>query len=194
MRQIDGENKSVVVSLKETSVDDLENLSFVNVTQENILLKDLVTISVDYLYESPVEAINGVDIGGTKKLQEASVLEIDVRDGFDTGEYEKQLQDIIEDTQGIELVDDESQNLENKNYTLPLYSVNTSNDEQVQEVIGGLVGSPLEIDNQLVAQVGWLLGGILVCFGDAGFCELEGCCNWSTIDSTVSSVLQLFIF
>ncbi len=163
--EINGENSSIVVNIKEETIDDLNEIEFVSQSGASAKLKEFATTNIVYDYQNESKLLTGISINDKKTILEGSVIEIKLRDGSDSAVYEQTLIETVNDIENLEYVDNlELDDFENKNFVYPLYSVTTSNNEQVSEVIGGLVGAPLEIDNKALAQVGWLLGGIQLVF------------------------------
>jgi multidrug efflux pump subunit AcrB len=164
-QKIDSENKSIVIANNSSSLSDLEGQRFIDNVGNFLELKDFATIKIEYKYTDSENFSTGLTINDEKYFDIGSVLKIQVNDGVDTGVFEKKLAEKIKNINSIKLVEDGLlDNVRDVNFIIPLRSINTSNQEQVDEVVGGLIGSPLQVDNPILSQAGWLLGGIQLVF------------------------------
>ncbi|MGL4759114.1 MAG: efflux RND transporter permease subunit, partial [Patescibacteria group bacterium] len=94
------------------------------------------------------------------EVKNSVVLNIFANNGIDTNKYLEKIEESIKEIDSISY----NTGASDKTTLLANYEVTEQNKEQVDEVLSGLVGGPLNISNKTLANVGWLLGGIQLVF------------------------------
>ncbi len=142
---------------------NLANLIDVEVTSPTgfVKLNELTTsISIKQKFVNGTDLILGSRTLNSNEPKPAVVFNVNLNDGVDNTKYLAEIEKELEEKSEI------SYNKPTTEKTLLTnnYSITEQNKEQVDEVISGLVGGPLKIDNKALAQVGWILGGIQLVF------------------------------
>jgi len=130
-----------------------------------VALQDIADVSLDYIFDNEASVYGFSEGQDTTVAPITELLYLDAVDGIDQAQFNQQVQEILKSYSEDKLVVTNSANVvedydANKVNAIQVYSVADENQEQIDEVVGGLVGSPLDIDNDAIAWVGWLLGGI----------------------------------
>lgn len=181
---INNESTSIVTSLAGTDIDTLRSLSFSTpirsgvpqntqnpFAQQNpeqqsrsLTLNDLSqSIDIEYTFENPDKPVVSIRSNGEGAILTGITYQIKASTGTDQNEYYKQIQDKISSLRDeVKIVSATETDVKSIDKTLIIqnYSVNDSNQRQVNEVISGLIGGKLDTDNIFTSNVGWLLGGI----------------------------------
>lgn len=175
---IDNKNASIVTSVKGADLDTLKNLR-IPVSQANsrsqagstttssvnfVKLSDVADIETKYIYEDDKNA-SVYSFYDQKENKEVTVptgvLFIRTVQNTDLAVFVKTLKEEMKKIDGVEYITREelTKNYDpNKTYIVEAVSVNDDNQEQVNQVIGGLIGSP--IGDSFFGNIGYLLGGI----------------------------------
>jgi len=129
-----------------------------------IKLSELAEIVVEENYEDPK---NPSKYGfysqnlGKQVVLDSVVLNIQTVEDTDQGKFVEQLRKELKKIEGSNYVtkDELSNNYDpNKTYIVESYAVNDENKEQVDQVIGGIIGS--KIGDSAIGNLGYALGGI----------------------------------
>ena len=131
---------------------------------ESVTLGELATISQEYAFEQPGQSLVGLrGDSGEAKVVEVASLAIKTTADIDQSAYYQDIKDYLQDEADYVFTDS---TLPETTSTVVIenYTVAQDNERQVSEVLGGLLGSPLPVDNEVLAQAGWLLGGIQLVF------------------------------
>ncbi|GAB4143387.1 MAG: efflux RND transporter permease subunit [Patescibacteria group bacterium] len=93
------------------------------------------------------------------------VFNVKTVEGIQQSDYKKKVEEKIRSYSDVSFVQTEEQIElpENKAVIVENFAASTSNDEQVNEVVSGLIGGKLDISEPW-GNVGWLLGGIQLVF------------------------------
>lgn len=168
---IDNKSQSIVTSLKSTSLDDIKNLSFTSPIPSpvptKLLLKDFAQFETNYDTDNDINTYSGIRQGENLNINKSQVFSIKSVKGSDLSKLDKKIKDKILSYDEVDLItyEDQDKNFsKNKVQIIENYSVNASNQEQVNEVISGLIGGKLDVDNPFIANLGWILGGIQLVF------------------------------
>jgi hydrophobic/amphiphilic exporter-1 (mainly G- bacteria), HAE1 family len=175
---IDAKNTGISTRIKENSLDSLKNLTFVSTppsisglpqqegaqppTPTTYKLSELATLEYGYSFDGENELV-GINSNGNKSKQ-SLVFEITTKDGTDQAVYQKTLEEKLKEIQDVSFSPKGEFNLSDKINVVEHFTTNEQNKNQVDEVIEGLVGGPLKIQNKTLAQIGWVLGGIQLVF------------------------------
>lgn len=166
---LDNKNTSLVTKLKPETLESLKNLNIYpakttqNPNPQPKKLSEIATVETKYNFEDNKLSKYVFNKDGKANLQPSVILEVR---GLADADKSKMIQDIkkiseeISDTQYIrqEKLRDQYQEGSNKTYIIEAYSTSEENEEQTNQVIGGLIGS--KIGNSPVGYLGFLLGGI----------------------------------
>lgn len=131
--------------------------------QSPTALGDLGSLELLYGYDGATRHFGIKDMDGEVAVLEVAALNIKTKENVDQISYFEEIVDFVEDSNTFEYADTEFPDTD-KTVVVNNYTVADENSEQVNEVLGGLFGGPLDIDNGALAQVGWLLGGIQLVF------------------------------
>jgi hydrophobic/amphiphilic exporter-1 (mainly G- bacteria), HAE1 family len=178
--EIDGSSQSIVTKLSNeldfNTIGDLpvfytiqspENLPPTPPTTGSVLLKDLGALTLEYSYEKPGESLIAIkDSQENNNVVEVVTLNIKTNENVDQTKYYEQIKEFINEEEQLDFTSNTLTNTNSTNNTLVInnYTTSAENEEQVSEVLSGLIGGPLDIENNTLAQVGWLLGGIQLVF------------------------------
>lgn len=172
---IDGKNAGISTSLKGVNYDTLQNFniaisstngapSAVPTAPKFVKLSDLAEIKIAYNYSNPQEAslYSFYDEKSSKdQVLTAAILDVKSVKNTDQGKFIETIKKELSQIEGLEYIrrDDLAKNYDpKKTYVIESYAVNDDNKEQVDQVIGGVIGS--KIGDSAFANVGYLLGGI----------------------------------
>jgi HAE1 family hydrophobic/amphiphilic exporter-1 len=168
---IDGESKSVTTKLNVENIDDIKDFR-INIAQpgssvsKTYKLTDLAEVKLDYYFSDKTGAIisNAKEAG--QEVSAATIFTVRAAKGTDKAAYAKKFEEKIKDYSDVTFVRTKEEIPTNAKDIVLVenFSVNDSSKEQVDEVISGLIGGPLKLDNPVVANLGWLLGGIQLVF------------------------------
>lgn len=129
-----------------------------------IKLLDIAQINVQNNYEdknNPSKYAFYSQNKGREVLQDAVILNLQTVANTDQGKFIETLRKEMKKIDGAEYItkDNLSKNYdENKTYIVESFAVNDDNKEQVDQVIGGIIGS--KIGDSALGNLGYLLGGI----------------------------------
>jgi HAE1 family hydrophobic/amphiphilic exporter-1 len=135
-------------------------------TTKNIPLENLAEINLDYFFvdsqgniledQQTYYAFNG----NQNNVQTALIIQAKAVENTDQQKFVQKLKDIVADTDNVTYTDSSQianqDDLNDGSYLIETRSVNESNQEQVNQVVTGLLGSG---DGQF-GLAGWLLGGL----------------------------------
>ena len=132
-------------------------------------LTDLAEVSIKYEFVKDKESLFGYydRDNNQSKVVPAVVVSVKTAKNVDQGVYNKLVDEKIQSYSDVEFAKGDDIN-KGRDFSKVLLteslSINDSNKEQVDEVIGGLIGSPLKGVNDNIAWIGWALGGIQLVF------------------------------
>jgi hydrophobic/amphiphilic exporter-1 (mainly G- bacteria), HAE1 family len=176
---IDGKTQGISTKIKENTLDSIKNLTFTpsfpdtavagsprdqapQPTPPSLKLSDLANIGYGYSFASEAEII-GVN-KQTNPVRQALVFQITTKENTDQAAYQKTLEEKFKEIPDLTFSSKGNFNITDKINIVENFTTNEQNQDQVNEVIEGLVGGPLKIQNKNLAWVGWLLGGIQLVF------------------------------
>jgi HAE1 family hydrophobic/amphiphilic exporter-1 len=174
---LEGNNSGILTSVVGNDLEALRNLSIPyssetlapqqqgpNLNQQFVNLNQIADIQTELKYKNSGKA-NVYAFYNTKTNQEeilqTAVLTLRTVEDTDQAQFVKTLEQEMNKISSAQYItrDELAENYdENKTYIVLSYSVNEDNQEQVDQVVGGIVGSP--IGDQWWGNVGYLLGGI----------------------------------
>ena len=157
---VDDQKTSIVTKFQGTQ--DLEALKNLDIKDRTgtVKLKDIADIETNYAFKKDSLLIVGAKHEDKKYIDQALGLEVRVNPNTDTFKYIDEIRKEIAKSDLISI----NKDVPDKVTFLESYSVARENKEQVDEVLSGLIGGPLNISNKELAKVGWLLGGIQLVF------------------------------
>lgn len=161
---IEDEQRSIITALPATTTESVLNAQVTSVSGTPVRLGDIATVETRYAFEGGAEPVIGLrDHEGRTAVVPAVTLLISTVKDIDQSAYVSAVHDIVRDA-GVTLMQPGEENLEAPYpWVVQNYASNTFNQDQVSEVIGGLIGAPLETDAWW-RNVGWVLGGIQLVF------------------------------
>ncbi len=174
---LDNKSQSIVTSLSGDSVDYLKQIQFRPVSRFPVdqstglvqplvyTLSDFAVLNEEYSFDKAnpsVFAFRGSD--DVSRSQSAVVLSVKTASGTDQGKYNKSIEDTFKEIKDANFIEKDDKVDSGKVSILTSFSSATNSERQVKEVVEGLVGGPLPVENQLLSQAGWLLGGIQLVF------------------------------
>jgi hydrophobic/amphiphilic exporter-1 (mainly G- bacteria), HAE1 family len=159
--QVDNQKSSIVSQYgKKAKLSNLNDLEIVTPTGFVKLIDVSKSITVKQKFVNGTDLILGSKTLGTDEPKPAVVFNVNLNDGVDNTKYLSAIMDELKTKSNISFDKLES----GKSLLVNNYSITEQNKEQVDEVLSGLVGGPLKIENKTLANVGWLLGGIQLVF------------------------------
>jgi len=165
---IDEQNQSLQTVITGNSLDDLKALPLTaGVAQPTVRLADVADVSFEYHFADTTTPVIGVNSADEAITLPAVTLQIKTARGTNLTDYSNKLADLARsypETSFI-LPGDEAQVTTAADHTwiLQHYTSKEFNDRQVNEVVSGLIGGPLDISGP-AANLGWILGGIQLVF------------------------------
>lgn len=168
---LDGESQTISTKLAGDDLNSLQQLKIYTsaspakgTNSSSILLSDLAEIKLDYYFENNAISYVGIHTKETEQVLPALVVTIRTADGADKNAYAQTMLGKIANQPEIAVVGhpwtlDRSKPV----FLINNLSTNDSTKEQVDEVVGGLIGSKLKTKSTF-ADLGWLLGGIQLVF------------------------------
>lgn len=164
---VDDDNQSVVTVSSEKTLDDLRQMVIQPETPatKKIVLDDIADINESYNFEDNQQPQIGLQVQNLgSQVLPAATLYIHTTDGTDMAAYTAEVEALLKDTPNTEFVGiAEGAKESATTYVIENYSSNEFNQRQVNEVVSGLVGGPLDTDG-VTKNLGWLLGGIQLVF------------------------------
>lgn len=177
--EVNGKSSSILTTIEGNDLDSIKNLRFPvqsfspSPTQSStqpttVRLDEIATIEIDYRFTKEAD-LYGFSDGESKKIAQTEFLQINAVSGTDQVAFKQKIEDLLNSYSKNDVVITENESVvddfdEKKVNVIRVYAVADQNQDQINEVVGGLVGGPLKIDNQVLAQAGWLLGGIQLVF------------------------------
>ena len=159
---VDGRNVSILTTTGEKNIDSLTNL-IISTTNKDIKLGDIATFDVDYQFKDKKNTLVSYRLRDSSVAAVAEVLIVKNVKGTDQNKYFESIKNKLKSENDLVLNETgDVENLEKPTVILSFSSAESSS-KQVNEVIGGLIGSPLDLNSDL-KYAGWLLGGIQLVF------------------------------
>ena len=165
---IDDQSTSISATFGETSLDQLRSFPIASGSQQDLSfapLSELATINVTYDYDTnPIYV--GLDVDGERVTVPGVVVNVKAVENTDQAGYDSEIIAINEELNSAQYKFADQVNSGDLDQTLVLrnYAVNDENQQQVEEVVQGLFGGPLELENTIVAQIGWIFGALQLVF------------------------------
>lgn len=171
---IDGKTQGISTKIKENSLEDIKNLTFTSSppnipsgpeppqAKDTYKLSELATLAYTYSFDSEIESI-GIK-SNSNIVKQSLVFQINTKENTDQTSYQKVLESKFNEIENVSFSPKGDFKITDKINIIEHYTTNEQNQNQVNEVIEGLVGGPLRIENKNIAWVGWLLGGIQLVF------------------------------
>jgi HAE1 family hydrophobic/amphiphilic exporter-1 len=149
---IDDASQTVLTTLGDVSLETTTQLEVrpATATTPAVRLSDIADVEISYRFvdeNTPYIGVRGED--GVAKVLPALVLYVKAADGIELGDYTAQVQGLLDAVEGPTVVTH--------------YTNDEFNQQQVSEVVTGLVGGPLDT-NSGIRHIGWVLGGIQLVF------------------------------
>jgi len=168
---IDGESKSVTTRLNVQNIADVENFR-INIIQpgstnfKTYQLSDVAQIKLDYYFSDKTGGLISVSGQNGNQVLPSTIFQVRAAKGADKVLYAKKFGEKIADYADITFVKSKDSIPSDAKAIILVenLSVNNSSQDQVDEVISGLIGGPLDVDNPIISNLGWLLGGIQLVF------------------------------
>lgn len=168
---LDGESQTISTKLAGDDLNTLQKLKIYTSTNaargiasSSIPLSDLAQINVDYYFENNAISYVGVRTEETEEILPALVVTIRATENSDKNAYEEELLSKAAELPDIGIVN-KPWTVEQQKPVLLIANLATtdSTQEQVNEVVSGLIGGKLKTKGPF-ANIGWLLGGIQLVF------------------------------
>lgn len=177
---INNQSYGIVTTINGSAIDDIKNLQFKPQSQnpnpstsqsptvvKSYKLSDLGTVNIDYKFNKNDVPKIGLKSESQAKVLTPLVLIVKSVDGADQGKLNDKIIEKVKSYNDVVFAngkEDVGSIDSNKVLITENFTVNDQNKEQVNEVIGGLIGSPLPFIKGPAANIGWLLGGIQLVF------------------------------
>jgi multidrug efflux pump subunit AcrB len=171
---IDGKTQGISTKIKENTLEDIKNLTLISTPPINpgspepqqasaaYKLSELATFDYKYEFAGNVESIGIRE--AKNQVQKSLVFQITTKENTDQAAYQKNIEAKFGEIQDLTFSPKGEFKLTDKINIVEHFTTNEQNQDQVNEVIEGLVGGPLKIQNKNLANIGWLLGGIQLVF------------------------------
>jgi hydrophobic/amphiphilic exporter-1 (mainly G- bacteria), HAE1 family len=172
---IDSKSQSITTSIPGKDIESLKQLEFTSqipqgvsteqaqalgISQKTYKLSDLGTIEIGYNFDSKFPTFVSGKENGSPVVTNSVVLSVKTVENTDQAKYIEEVIKKIKDISSVEFVKAGKITSPEKTIIAEHYSVADSNTEQVAEVVKGLIGGPLDSDNFLVKNAGWVLGAL----------------------------------
>ncbi len=187
--KIDNKITSLQTSLSKNSLEDIKNLEFSPIqlplaqapsaipvnpnipANPNIpsapapkiyKLSELAKVELDYSFSDNLKSYYSISINQSAVVREALTVNIKGIKNTDQGKLVESVHNVakkIDNTKFLTAKEIVSQYQSNQAYIIEAFTQNESSQEQVQEVISGLIGGPLEFLGS-AKNLGYALGGI----------------------------------
>jgi HAE1 family hydrophobic/amphiphilic exporter-1 len=178
---INNQSYGLVNTLTGSTIDDIKNLQFKPQPQggnsaaqqgssspvKSYKLSDLGTATIDYQFSEKDAPKIGLKSESQSKVFTPLVLIIKSVENTDQGKLNDKIIEKVKSYDDVVFANGKNDvgNIDsNKVLITENFTVNDQNKDQVNEVIGGLIGSPLSFVKGPAANIGWLLGGIQLVF------------------------------
>jgi hydrophobic/amphiphilic exporter-1 (mainly G- bacteria), HAE1 family len=175
---LDQKNYSIVTSVQGSSLKDIQNLQFSpariqaaqtevsNNPPRSIKLSDISETTIEYKFDTGNKTNIALRKDDKSKISQAVVFDVRAAKGTDLATYTKIVNEKFKGYDNTEFIigNNISQIPDNKIILAENFSENDQNQEQVNEVISGLIGGKLSFIDGDAANIGWLLGGIQLVF------------------------------
>jgi hydrophobic/amphiphilic exporter-1 (mainly G- bacteria), HAE1 family len=142
-------------------------------TPTEVLLTDFAKVDFEYVFVNNQKQVTNFNAQTAIKTDDAVallsqplVLSIRTVDNTDQSTFKNKIEDLISNYKDAKLITGENLDKTNPSEIMFIehYSVTESNQEQVNEVIGGLIGGKLPGVDSPLAYAGYVLGGIQLVF------------------------------
>lgn len=147
-----GVRQTVLTALGAASLDTIKELPLRSATAATpeILVQDVADVEVKYRFaDGDTQYIGIRNAAGESQVLPALVVLVKAADGIDLGDYTAEVESLLQSASGAQVVEH--------------FTNNSFNQQQVDEVVSGLIGGPLAT-NGSAKYFGWLLGGIQLVF------------------------------
>ncbi len=162
--EVNNKNHSILTATSEATVNDIRTLPLKNSLGETIELDTLADIKVEYAFSQQQVPYIAVHADGSSVTIPALTFVIKTSNNVDLAAYTKEVEQLLAsyDTARYVVRGQETSDV-SKPWILIHYTAQEFNQRQVDEVVTGLVGGKLDI-NDPWSNVGWILGGIQLVF------------------------------
>jgi hydrophobic/amphiphilic exporter-1 (mainly G- bacteria), HAE1 family len=166
--EIDKKNASIVTNLKNNTLEDLKDLVFSTAQSGQIRLDSLAKIDIQYNYKKPTGSVYALrKVDGENIALNSVILNINSVKNTDQNNLITEIDKSFEDLKKIGDIDILKSNTSdvNKNFDANKVNIVTTftqaddNNEQINEVIAGLIGGEIK-ELGLLSFLGYLFGGI----------------------------------
>ena len=161
---LNDKSNSIVTKLNGESLEDIKNLD-VKTGSGLVKLSDFANVQLKYNFEN--QSLYAYNSDNKALVRSALTFSVKAIKSTDLGKYSAKINDALKDIDISDFISVKANDL-NTNTTktalIETYSQNDSNQEQVSEVVGGLVGAPLKGVNGAIQNLGWILGAIQLIF------------------------------
>jgi HAE1 family hydrophobic/amphiphilic exporter-1 len=184
---LDDKSYSIVTTVSGSTLDDVKNLEFtptspattatsqtqkagqisaLNYKTTNIKLSDFSDISTQYNFVDGDSTSIAYRNDTQSEVTPAVVFDVKAATGTDLTAYLSKINDKFSSYSDSDYLIGKSITdiPTDKTILMQNYSINDQNNEQVNEVVSGLIGSKLSFINGPAANIGWILGGIQLVF------------------------------
>lgn len=165
---LDGRKVNILTAIQATSLEDIQNLT---ITKQLPGASNLITFklgevtNVDLTYRQDIQILNGVKTSEADIVANALSIGVKAKKDTDLSGYSKSLQEVLKKLPNVQFSSENSTIQKNQSVLLvENYSINTSNQKQVGEIIHGLIGGALKTPYGVLNLIGWLFGALQLVF------------------------------
>lgn len=160
---LDDQNRSIVTALSGQNIDDIKNYTLQTKSGNVLRISDVADLSIDYVFSSSANSFAGVNLIDKNGLISSLTLNVKAVAGTDLSKYTQTVYEKLNkynSTSSIFIKSNESKSVGDKTAVIEAYAQNYANQQQVDEVVKGLVGGPLKNIDGPLKNLGWILGAI----------------------------------
>lgn len=156
--ELDGQQYAISMSFPDVTIDTVRQLPL----QPDLVLQQVATVSLEYSFTDD-DSLIALKQRGQALVLPAVILHIRTIAEASLSDYQQAVNDILAKYTAAVIVEPTAEAGEGNLFIVKEFSSNTQNAQQVDEVIGGLIGTPLDIAGP-AKHLGWILGGIQLVF------------------------------
>lgn len=162
--EINEKNQTITTTFNNATLGQVKNLVVgTNPNGDVVRLKEIANVTLDYRFVDGNIQHVGVKVNNAPEVFPAMMVQIAAADGTNIAEYTAQVEEIFSNTTDTTYLKPETKADLSKPLIVEHFTSNESNQDQVDEVVSGLIGGKLAVDGAW-ANAGFLLGGVQLVF------------------------------
>lgn len=162
--EINDENHSILTATSSATINDIRTLSLQTIQGSTVELGSIADIKVEYAFADPQVPYIAVNAGGEAIVVPALTFAIKASRDADLGSYTRSVEDLLRSYDSATYIErGHETNDTSKPWVMIHNTAQEFSDQQVSEVVSGLIGGKLDIAEPW-GNIGWILGGIQLVF------------------------------